>query len=129
MVTKLSEWVFGGAAEGDAMRRLISQAPFELPNFYLDFLRIHDGSEGYVDDELVIIWAAGDVINLNVNYEREKYIPEFFLIGSNGIGDAFAFGRNSVLDRIAYIIPFIGMSNRYASPTEFSFESILKELI
>jgi hypothetical protein len=128
MVTKLSEWVFGGAAEADSMNRLICHAPFELPKFYLDFLRVHDGSEGYVDDELVIIWAAGDLIDLNTNYEREKYVPELFLIGSNGIGDAFVFGRDSVVNRTAYTVPFIGMSNSYVRPTDFNFEYLLKEL-
>lgn len=95
-----------------------------LPRDYLHFLESHDGGEGFVGDNYLILWRAEDLAPFNVEYEVEQYAPGVLLFGSNGGGEAYGFDTRQ--DPMTVVrIPFIGMDLKYATPVADSFDSFL----
>ena len=63
----------------------------------------------------------------NQYYQVEELAPGFFLIGSNGGGEAYAFDLSSG-SSVLHRLPFIGMEAQYASKVADSFRLFLAAL-
>jgi hypothetical protein len=95
-----------------------------LPGQYLAFLRKANGGEGFVGEEYAMLWRCEDLIGHNQSYQVEELAPGFFLIGSNGGGEAYAFDVSSG-SSVLYQLPFIGMESQYANAVADSFDLFL----
>lgn len=56
-----------------------------LPREYVELLQVSDGM--YTDGNLSILGAEG-VVQRNLDYEVQVYLPGFFMIGDDGGGNA-----------------------------------------
>jgi hypothetical protein len=111
----------------DHLARVEANLGFPLPTQYRHFMFDHDGGEGFIGSQYLILWQARELLEFNLEYDVKKYAPGLLLFGSNGGGEAFAFDTCDESMRIV-MVPFIGMSIKDASPISDSFESFLSEL-
>ena len=73
-----------------AVNDLIQNAPFPLPDDYVDFLRARaDEGPTLEAGEYVDLWAAGEVLSLNDAYKTADFALGLLLIGTNGANAAF----------------------------------------
>jgi hypothetical protein len=98
-----------------------------LPEQYKAFMINRDGGEGFVGNQYLVLWRAGELIDLNRDYESDRYAPGLMLFGSNGGGEAFAFDLRDLKMAIR-IVPFIGMSLKDAVFIADDFDSFLTHL-
>ena len=89
------------------VKEFLSKINFLLPSGYLDFMRGTNGAEIYSGEEYLLLWPITDLLVLNRGYAVETFIPDFFLIGSDGGDTAYAVEKNT--GKI-FEMPFIGMS-------------------
>ena len=104
-----------------ALLEILGKSP---PEEYLAFLRMASGGEGFAGDEYVMLWRCEDLIEYNQRYQVEELAPGFFLIGSNGGGEAYGFNLSSGSSNL-YQLPFIGMESQYANKVVDSFDLFL----
>jgi hypothetical protein len=100
---------------------------FILPDDYKNFMKNHNGGEGFIGEQYLIIWKVSEILTYNHEYEVAKYAPGHLIFGSNGGGEAFAF---NVFDGKIKILPFIGMSledSEYIAETFHDFIIRLSE--
>ena len=98
MTYKLTEGKLDAPAHPDVVEGLFSRLGVSLPGDYLEFLRQHNGGEGFVGDNYIIFWRAEELADFNREYEVDKYAPGILLFGSDGGGerlDAARSRRNS----------------------------------
>ncbi|WP_226504887.1 SMI1/KNR4 family protein [Pseudomonas sp. MWU16-30317] len=109
----LTEGQLNGPAEIPAVNGLSTRLGVALPESYIEFLKTHDGGEGFIGDSYIIFWKAEQLVEFNREYEVEIYAPGIFLFASNGGGEGFGF---DTLDAAMPVvrIPFIGMNRHYA---------------
>jgi cell wall assembly regulator SMI1 len=96
-------------ASAEALRAAERALGTTLPDDYKSFLLEHNGGEGFIGEHYVILWKAEELSNFNDGYEVSKYAPGFFMFGSTGGGDGFAFDTRASPYRVMQV-PFIGMS-------------------
>ena len=99
-----------------------------LPVQYKGFMGAHDGGEGFIGKQYLILWRAGELIDFNRDYEVAKYAPGLLLFGSNGGGEAFAFDTREAENMKIRMVPFIGMSLQDAKLIADTFEDFLMRL-
>jgi len=87
----LTEGQLNGPAEMSAIADLSARVGVALPESYLEFLRAHNGGEGFIGDNYIVFWEAEEVIDFNREYEVESYAPGIFLFASDGGGEGFGF--------------------------------------
>lgn len=85
----------------------ISSVGFSLPIGFIDFFKETNGADINTDNHYVVLWPLTDMVELNKEYSVDEYAPEFFIIGSDGGGTAYAIERNT---EYIFELPFIGMS-------------------
>ena len=109
----LTEGQLNGPAEIPAVDGLSTHVGVALPESYIEFLKTHDGGEGFIGDSYIIFWKAEELVEFNRKYEVETYAPGIFLFASNGGGEGYGF---DTLDAAMPVvrIPFIGMNRQYA---------------
>ena len=69
------------------------------------------------------LWRAEELAEMNRAYKTEEFFPDFFFIGSNGGGEAYAFDLSRI-DAGVFEVPFIGLPND-ARAIASSFNSFL----
>jgi len=124
---EMNEFRPNGSASGGAISALCNSLESPLPDEYLAFLRRTNGGEGFVGEAYAMLWRCEDLIEYNQNYQVEELAPGFFLIGSNGGGEAYAFNLSSG-SPVLYELPFIGMESQYANTAADSFGLFLSGL-
>jgi len=62
-----------------------------LPKDYLDVIRDFGGKEGFLGQTYLRLYRLEELIQLNIAYQVPTLLPEVFIFGSNGYGEAFAF--------------------------------------
>jgi hypothetical protein len=79
---------------------------FILPQGFIEFYKESNGGEVIGEELYVALWPLTDLIKLNLYYKAAVFIPDFFIFGSDGGGEAFVVEKKT-----GYIfqIPFIGM--------------------
>jgi|SRR3954452_25197944 hypothetical protein len=123
MTYNLTEGHLDPPADPDVVAGLSVSLRVGLPSDYLDFLRQHDGGEGFIGDNYIIFWRAGQLGDFNREYEVGKYAPGIVLFGSDGGGEGYGFDT-STGDMPIVRIPFIGMERRYATPIARNFADL-----
>lgn len=123
----LTEGKLNGPAETSAIEGLSTQLEVALPESYFEFLKAHDGGEGFVGDNYIVFWKAEEVVDFNGEYEVEIYAPGIFLFASDGGGEGYGF---DTLDAAMPIvrIPFIGMERQYAIPVAGDLSELFARL-
>jgi hypothetical protein len=114
MTYNLTEGQFDPPTDFDFVESLPSRLGVVIPSHYLDFLKEHNGGEGFIGDNYIVLWKAEELADFNREYEVEKYAPGIFLFGSDGGGEGYGFDTQSAEMPIVRI-PFIGMERRYAT--------------
>ncbi|GAA0535501.1 MULTISPECIES: SMI1/KNR4 family protein [Pigmentiphaga] len=122
-----TEGQLNSPAETGVVSGLSAALKVVLPVGYVDFLRQHNGGEGFVGDNYIIFWRAEELVDFNREYEVEKYAPRILLFASNGGGEGYGFDTQSTAMPIVRI-PFIGMAREYAIPVAESFSDFFKKL-
>jgi len=98
-----------------------------LPEVYKSFTAVHDGGEGFIGDQYLVLWRKGELIEFNCDYQVADYAPGLLLFGSNGAGEAFAFDcRDSQMG--IRVVPFIGMNLNDATFVSGTFDGFLIRL-
>jgi hypothetical protein len=123
----LKDWQLNAGASEDGIRDAVSSLGGSLPCDYLQFLRDHDGGEGFIGDNYLILWKAGELSTFNREYEVERYAPGLLLFGSDGGGEGYGFDTRDAAMPVVRV-PFIGMDLRYATPVAMSFTDFLAQL-
>jgi SMI1/KNR4 family protein SUKH-1 len=94
-----------------------------LPESYFAFLSRANGGEGLIGDRYVQLWRAEELAEMNCAYKTAEFFPNFFFIGSDGGGEAYAFDVSRT-DATVFEVPFIGLSTD-ARAIASSFDSFL----
>ncbi|UEP38553.1 SMI1/KNR4 family protein [Burkholderia ambifaria] len=121
---RMENWHWNEGASNQAVSDLISLIEIALPDDYLAFLKEHNGGEGFIDNDYLMLWRAEDIIAFNKEYEVVEYAPGLLLFGSNGGGEAYAFDTRDSSMRIVQV-PFIGMSLADIRPIADSLTALL----
>ena len=98
-----------------------------LPGQYRAFMMKHDGGEGFIGKQYLILWRTCEIVEFNIEYEVSIYAPGLLLFGSSGGGEAFAFDlRDASL--VIVMVPFIGMCLNDAIPLAKSFDEFISRI-
>jgi hypothetical protein len=106
-----------------ASTEALASLPKSLPESYFAFLARANGGEGFIGDRYVQLWRAEELAEMNRAYKTEEFFPNFFFIGSNGGGEAYAFDLSRI-DAGVFEVPFIGLPTE-AKPISNSFDSFV----
>lgn len=123
----LQDWDLNEGAPQQEIEAVNAHYGERLPQDYLRFLRKHDGGEGSVGDNFLILWRIGELIRFNKEYEVSEYAPGILLFGSDGGGEGYGFNTNEPGWPVVRL-PFIGMAPEYADEVADSFENLILEL-
>ena len=123
----LTEGQLDPPARPSAVENMSSELGVPLPGEYLDFLRQHNGGEGFVGENYVVFWKAEELAQFNREYEVKQYAPGIILFGSDGGGEGYGFDTQVVGMPIVRI-PFIGMDRRYATLITENFSDLFAKL-
>jgi hypothetical protein len=93
------------ASEGQIARCQLD-LKFPLPPDYVRFLQCRNGGEGFVGKNYLMAWRVEKLLDHNKAYMVDEFVPDLFLFGSNGGGEAFAFDTRSTPVSIV-MVPFI----------------------
>jgi hypothetical protein len=124
----LEKFETNGLASTEILEAAEKHFECTLPADYKGFMSAHDGGEGFIGDQYLILWKAGELIDFNREYEVAKYAPGLLLFGSNGGGEAFAFDTRQSEEMRIRMVPFIGMSLKDTTPVADTFEGFLTRL-
>ncbi len=115
-----------GAAEA-SIRDAALALGCSLPLDYSAFLLSHDGGEGFVGSNYLILWKAEELSVFDIQYEVEKYVPGLLLFASSGGGAGYGFDtRDPSMPVVS--VEFIGMNWSEADRVGSSFTDFLNEL-
>jgi len=110
-------------ATKEALQLLITALPKPLPDSYMAFLARSNGGEGFIGERYVWLWKAEELVTHNRGYKVAEFFPNFFFIGTDGGGEAYAFDISGD-DATVFEVPFIGMPSD-ASAIADSFDALL----
>lgn len=127
MTYSLTEGQLNPPAEPGFVGELSAALGVTIPSDYLDFLQQHDGGEGFIGDNYIVLWKAEELADFNREYEVEKYAPGILLFGSDGGGEGYGFDTETAAMPIVRV-PFIGMERRYATPVAQDFPDLFAKL-
>ena len=114
-------------ADASSIRQFVTDGGLRLPKDYEKFLQEMDGGEGFIGNAYLILWHAGELLELNKSYAVAEFAAGLFLFGSDGGGEAFAFDMRSDAKPIVSV-PFVGMELEVARPVASNFKAFLEEL-
>ena len=123
----LEDFVANGPPPTEALDAVERHFGYALPAQYKNFMIAHDGGEGFVGNQYLVLWRVGELITLNRDYESDRYAPGLVLFGSNGGGEAFAFDLGDP-EMAIRMVPFIGMSLENAVAVANGFDNFLARL-
>jgi len=120
---EMRDWQLNKGATDESMHHAVASLGYSLPKDYEEFLREHNGGEGFVGKDYLILWKVEELEPFNREYEVDKYAPRLLLFGSNGGGEAYGFDTRSAMLPVVRV-PFIGMDLKYATPVANSFSEL-----
>lgn len=117
---------------GNAPASVIEIARFEeesglrLPKDYAAFLQRSNGGEGFIGpNAYIILWRLDDLTEMNKAYQVAEYVLGFFIFGSDGGSEAYAFDmRTSTMPIVS--MPFVGIESRLARVMASTFDGFLE---
>ena len=110
------------STSAEEIKMFLMQINFNPPQDFIDFFKVTNGAEIFSDRNYVQLWSINYMIQLNMEYHTEEYIPEFFIFGSDGADTAFVVKKST---GEIYEMPFIGMSNDEAIFNSNTFTNFL----
>ena len=98
-----------GPASPDAIAGAVQALGVELPHDYLEFIKQHNGAEGFVGDHSYLqLWPVQTIAPRNAAYCVARFAPGLIIIGANGGEMAYAYDtRDPAMPIIE--VPFIPM--------------------
>jgi hypothetical protein len=90
-------------------QELINQFGFEPPHDYLAYLLTAESTHQFGGAYLV---EDDELLAYNADHEADEFYPGYFLIGSDGGGEAFAIEK---VTGIFFQLPFIGHEEETAT--------------
>ncbi|HEY4059732.1 MAG TPA: SMI1/KNR4 family protein [Kofleriaceae bacterium] len=105
---RFEDGALNGPASGDAIAELRRAVP-RLPSDYLDYLAVHDGGEGEVPATCLFLLRVAELIPYQRDTRIEEFSPGFFVFGTNGGGETFAFDLRANPPHVV-MMPAIGGS-------------------
>jgi hypothetical protein len=123
----LKNWQLNAGASDDALGGAVSSLGCSLPSDYLQFLRNHDGGEGFIGDNYLILWKTEELSKFHRECEIDQYAPSLLLIGSDGGGEGYGFDTRDATMPVVRV-PFVGLDLRYVTPVATSFTDLLVQL-
>ena len=127
MTYHLTEGQLDAPAHPDVVESLFDILGMSLPSDYLDFLRQHNGGEGFIGDNYIVFWRAEKLADFNREVEVDKYAPGILLFGGDGGGEGYGFDTQAEGMPIVRI-PLIGMERQYATPVARNFSDLFAAL-
>lgn len=101
--------VFNEPATEDSVSCFEEKINFKLPSEYVSFLRKSNGAEGTIGSSYLILWKLEEILELNIAYNADLFVPGLLIFGSNGSDTAYCFDTRS--DEASIVeVPFIGMN-------------------
>jgi hypothetical protein len=98
-----------------------------LPVDFCEFLQVSNGGEGAIGESYLMLWTVEELGEYNEAYQVDEYAPGLLLFGSDGGGEGYAFDMRTSSPSIV-MIPFVGMSLKYAKMVAPTFVAFLKKL-
>lgn len=97
-----------------------------LPLEYVSYFAGDGSKEGglSVEPGWFQLWEPSEIEHLNREYRVSEFAPGFLGFGSSGGGEMLAFDAKA---RIV-MIPFIGMSPKYARPVANSWSEFVEKI-
>lgn len=109
--------VFNPKPTSESLSSLITllDTDLDLPNDYIEFMSLHDGSEGDVGQNYISIWPIRDVIEVTL-FHRTNETPyrQFIIFGSTGY---FHYG---IYSQVVYELDLIDDGYREEIGSNFS---------
>jgi len=101
------------SAEPELIQQVTQVLNLAFPLEYLDLFLHMNGGEGFIGDNYCRLYSIENLNPLNQAFMVKDFAPGFFIFGSTGGGEAFAFDTKS--DPFSIVkIPFIPMDVKYA---------------
>ena len=96
MIPENREWFRLDGASPSVLKTLQSAAGGTLPQVYLDLLAFSNGGEGPFGAQpgWLVLSSAEEAARTWSDEVYAKFFPGYFVFGSNGAGEAFAFDLN-----------------------------------
>lgn len=127
MDAALEEWHLEEGATQDEIDAAEGALGLSLPADYLAFMREHDGGDGFVGKNYLMLWGVSELEQFNREYRVNEFAPGLLLFGSSGGGEAYAFDtRKSGMPVVR--VPFIPMGLRYVRDVARTFAEMLVHL-
>ena len=77
------------------LQKALAEIGFDLPRDLIDFYKNCNGAYLDGDESSAEIWPVTELVENNKNYNSTEFYPDFFLIGSDGIGNAIAIKKST----------------------------------
>lgn len=104
----------------------LKEINFKISDDFVNFYKESDGCEINLDNIYFTMWSLSEMIELNNAYNVEDFAPDFFLIGSDGGGNAISIKKDS---GFIYEIPFVGMDNNEAIFKNISLKKFIEKML
>ncbi|TPL00287.1 SMI1/KNR4 family protein [Mesorhizobium sp. B2-4-16] len=127
MMYFLTEGQLNEPAQSLVVDELSAILGVQLPEDYIDFLKKHNGGEGFINDNYIIFFKAEELVDFNREYEVEKYAPGILLFASNGGGEGYGFDTQDP-DMPIVRVPFVGMNRKLALKTARNIADLFSRL-
>ena len=82
-------------ASEQAIHNLAKSLSRPLPSAYLKAMAMADGGEGFVGGRYIQLRRVNELPERNQRLKVSQYAPDFYLIGSDGGGEAYGVNGNS----------------------------------
>jgi hypothetical protein len=102
--------------------------PCDLPDSYRKFLELVQPGEGFVGYEYLRLFGIEQLPWINAAYQVAKYLPGYYLFGSNGCGEAYLFAPANGPQQVIKM-PFIPFDLEYLSESWPDFDHFLLALV
>jgi hypothetical protein len=114
------------ASEG-SLQSLERDLNIRIPDDYRAFMMSHNGGEGFIGRQYLILWRAEEIMPFNRDYQVSEYAPGILLFASSGGGEGFGFDTR--LDGLPVVqVPFVGLDLKYAQCVANGFSELLERM-
>jgi hypothetical protein len=83
---KWEEFEFNEPYDGDEIIRINEVV---LPKNYLEFMKKHNGGEGDIGENWLVLYSLEELQEVNDDYETKQFLPGRIIIGSDGGGELY----------------------------------------
>ena len=111
-------------ADPEAISRLREYAGGKLPEDYLEFLSHHNGGDGEIGENYLVLYDADQTIENTEDYELAEHVPGLHMIAGIG-GDSFIAYDLSDPKKPIVIVPFTPMERSEMVEIAKDFEGLL----